>query len=268
MGRPQKPLTAEAATGSGARSLRRAVGMLALIKDRGRPQTVADLASALAIPKSTAYDLIRAMLDEGLVTPADEARFALGRRLHELGMGYRAQVDILREGTRIVRALRDETGETVQLSTLDGPLMHVLLKEEGFRAVRIISHTGSRVPVNWAAAGRLLVSDLDDAALRRLLAATVAPSPTGRAETDVDRLVAQIRRFRAQGHAVEIGETNEHAGCIAAPVLDHDGQVMAALSLAAPEQRLVSTDREGLVAAVVRAADLLGKALTNKAKAE
>lgn len=249
------------AEGSGARSLRRAVGMLGLIRARGAPLTVAEMAQALAIPKSTAYDLIHAMLDEGLLTPADGTRFALGPRLHELGQGYSAQVGLLREGTRIVRALRDETGETVQLSAMDGPLMHVLLKEEGFRAVRIISNTGSRVPVNWAAAGRLLVSDLDDEALRRLLSATVAPSPTGRAETDIGRLVAQIRAFRAQGFATEIGETNEHAGCIAAPVLDAGRQVIASVSLAAPEQRLTSADFDILVTAVRNAAKALGLAL-------
>jgi DNA-binding IclR family transcriptional regulator len=115
--------------------------------------------------------------------------------------------------------------------------------------------------VNWAAAGRLLVSDLDDDALRRLLTATVTPSPTGKAETDVDRLVAQIRAAQAAGHAVEIGETNEHAGCVAAPVLDAAGHVIAALSLAAPEQRLNSPDRKSLVSAVRRAATDLSAAL-------
>jgi IclR family transcriptional regulator, KDG regulon repressor len=250
-----------AAAGSGARSLRRVMAILSLIQSRGQPQSVAEMSAALSIPKSTAYDLVHAMLEEGLLTPTDGTGFALGRRLHELGAGYRAQIDILREGTRIVRALRDETGETVQLSMLDGPLMHVLLKEEGFRAVRIISHTGSRVPVNWAAAGRLLVSDLDDLALTRLLSTTVAPSPTGRAEVDVDRLIAQIRAFRARGHAIEVGETNEHAGCLAAPVLGRDGQVIAAISLAVPEQRLLPPDRDALVTAVVRAAKDLGAAL-------
>ena len=57
----------------------------------------------------------------------------------------------------------------MQLSVLDNDLMMVLLKEEGVRPVRIISQVGSRVPVNWAAAGRLLVSDLDDKALTALL---------------------------------------------------------------------------------------------------
>ena len=135
--------------------------------------------------------------------------------------------------------------------------MVVLLKEEGLRAVRIISRAGSRVPVNWAAAGRLLVSDLDDGLLRRLLAATVAPSPTGQAETDVDRLMAQVRAFRAQGWATEINETNEHAGCVAAPVFNAKGLCVAAISVAAPEQRLSEPALGTLVEAVRRhAADL------------
>ncbi len=256
---------AVAPSGSGARSLRRAVAMLNLIHGRGQPQSVAEMATALSIPKSTAYDLLNAMLHEGLLTPAgDGTRFALGHKLHELGAGYRAQIDILRVGGEIVRALRDETGETVQLSTMEGRLMHVLLKEEGVRAVRIISNTGSRVPVNWAAAGRLLVSDLDNDGLRRLLEATVAPSPTDKALTDVDRLIAEIRACRQAGYAIEIGETNEHAGCVAAPVLDGESKVIAAISLAAPEQRLNSPDRSMLIAAVCRAAKDIGAALTSR----
>jgi DNA-binding IclR family transcriptional regulator len=161
----------------------------------------------------------------------------------------------------VVRGLRDEPGDTVQLPALDGDRMAVLLKEEGLRAVRIISRAGSRVPVNWAAAGRLLVPDLEDDALRRLLAATVAPSPTGRAETDVERLVAQVRASRAQGFAVGIGETDEHAGCMAAPVLDAAGRCVAAISIAAPEQRLAAPHREAAVEAVVRAAGALSRRL-------
>jgi len=258
----EAPAPARAPGGEAARSLRRAVSILGLIHDSGRAQRVADVVASLGIPKSTAYELIRVMAAEGLVAPTEDGRFALGRRLHELGTGYSVQVDLLREGTRIMRELRDETGETVQLSIMDGTLMQVLLKEEGNRAVRIISNAGSRVPVNWAAAGRLLVSDLDDASLIRLLADTARPSPTGCAETDPARLVAQVRRSRAQGHAVEIGETNEQAGCIAAPVLDVTGAVMAALSVVAPEQRLQTSDFALLLAAVLRRSAELSRALT------
>ena len=185
----------------------------------------------------------------------------LGRKLFELGMAYRSHVDLLRDGSRIAEQLRDETGETVQLSVLDNDLMMVLLKEEGVRPLRIISQVGSRVPVNWAAAGRLLVSDMDDKALTALLTATMRQSPTGRAVTEPKKLIRQIRKFRRQGFATEINETNEHAGCVAAPVLDASGRCVAALSVVAPEQRLVKANRDYLIERVMSAAEKLSQRL-------
>ncbi|WP_210528968.1 IclR family transcriptional regulator [Rubellimicrobium arenae] len=254
--------------GSSGRSLRRAIAMVELLHERGKPLSVAEMVEALGIPKSTAYELVGVLTKAGWLAPAGGgARLALGRRLHEIGQGYGQESDLLREGGRVVRALRDETGDTVQLSVLDGDLMMVLLKEEGLRALRIVSQAGSRVPVNWAAAGRLLVSDLDDAALVRLLSATVAPSPTGRAETDVARLVQEIRAVRARGYATELGQANEHAGCVAAPVVDAQGRCVAALSVAAPEQRLQPPHLQTLVEAVIRSAADLSQAIARTAGA-
>ncbi|MFT3988115.1 IclR family transcriptional regulator [Aestuariivirga sp.] len=238
---------------NGSRSLRRAFDILGLMLREGKPLTVAQIIASLSIPKSTAYELVRTMADARYIAPAGNG-FFLGRMLFELGMAYHNSIDLLRDGRGIARELRDETGETVQLSVLEDDLMVVLLKEEGVHSLRIISNAGSRVPVNWAAAGRLLVSDLDDAALEDLLKKTVRQSPTGRAITDVHKLSAQIRRFRKQGYATELNETNEHAGCIAAPVIDASGRCIAALSVVVPEQRLARPNRDVLMASVINAA--------------
>ena len=245
-----------------SRSLHRALDILEDLLKRGEPATVTQLIGDLGIPKSTAYEIVRTLTEGGFLSaPGRGGGLFLGRRLYDLGMAYRAKDDLLREGARIVEGLRDETGETVQLSVLEDDMLLVLLKQEGIRPLRIISNAGSRVPVNWTAAGRLLVSDMDDAALTRLLKATVRQSPTGQAETDIARIIAQIRRFRRLGHAIELNEANEHAGCVAAPVMDRSGKVIAALSVVAPEQRLTRAGRAGLVSAVVRAAEELARRL-------
>lgn len=254
------PARSSGAREGGARSLARGIAVVDLLADRG-PLSVAEIVAALAIPKSTAYEIVGVLARGGWVTSVPGGRLALGRRLHQIGQAFAQGDALLREGSEVVRSLRDQTGDTVQLSVLDGDCMMVLLKEEGLRAVRIISRAGSRVPVNWAAAGRLLVSDLGDPELRRLLASSVAASPTGRAETDPDRLVGQIRQARAQGHAIEVGEANEHAGCAAAPVLDGAGRCVAAISVAVPEQRLAPPSRGELVAKVVEAAAELSRRL-------
>ena len=256
--RPGRPRTAnrDGAVGaegpsSESRSVRRTLDIFELMLVTREPLSVTTVIERLRIPKSTAYELVRMLAESGYLERGRRpGSYFLGRRLFELGMAYRSQVDLLKEGSHVVEALRDNTGETVQFSVLENEMMLVLLKEESRQPIRIISHVGARVPVNWAAAGRLLVSDLPDVELRRLLEHSARPSPTGRAPTDVNTLVAQIRRARAQGYAVELNETNAHAGCVAAPVLDAAGRCVAAISIVAPEQRMQRKQRETLIAAV------------------
>jgi len=249
--RKMKMQATEGDDAEGSRSVRRALDIFELMLSRGEPLNVADIVTELRIPKSTAYELVRTLSVAGYVDRTGQGGgLFLGRKLFELGMAYRGQVDLLRDGSQIVEELRDATGETIQLSVLENDMMLVLLKEEGSRSIRIISRVGSRVPVNWAAAGRLLVSDLDDATLSALLKRSVRQSPTGRSITDVPKLIQQIRKFRKQGYATELNETNEHAGCVAAPVIDGSGRCVAAISVVAPEHRLGKQNREELIAKV------------------
>ncbi len=76
-----------------------------------------------------------------------------------------------------------------------------------------------------------------------------------------DEVIADIRRFRERGYAFELNEANEHAGCVAAPVMDGLGRCVAALSVVAPEHRLQETKRGELVQAVMSAAATLSRRL-------
>lgn len=254
------PATVDDAGGS--RSVRRALEIFEFLLQLDAPTTIGEIVSALQIPKSTAYELVRTLSDSGYLEPGRRGGgIYLGRKLFELGMAYRAQVDLLRDGSQIVEELRNDCGETVQLSVLENDMMLVLLKEEGSHPVRIISRVGSRVPVNWAASGRLLVSDLDDNELNSLLSKSVRQSPTGRATLEIDKFIQQVRKARKQGFFSELNETNEHAGCVAAPVIDGTGRCVAAISIVAPEHRLTKTNREALTKKVCAAAAELSKRL-------
>lgn len=247
--------------GAASRSVQRTIAVFEMLLAREKPVTVAEIVSTLGVPKSSAYELVRTLAENGYLERDPASGYGLGRKLYELGMAYRGRVDLLKEGGRIIEELSHETGETTQLSVLEDGLMLVLLKEESPQPIRIISRIGSRVPVNWAAAGRLLVSDLDDAALRETLRWHIAPSPTGKASMDVDALVAQIRKFRKQGYGFELGEANAHAGCVAVPVTNAAGKCVAAISVVAPEQRLQVEHRRVLIEAAKAAAGRLSRRL-------
>jgi len=126
---------------------------------------------------------------------------------------------------------------------------------------RRIGQLLSRVPVERAAAGRFLVPDMKDTPLRALLSRTVRPPPSGGAETGIDRLTGRIRAARHIGHAIEIDETDGHAGCVAAPVLDVAGHCIAALGIVVPKPRLTDDRMPTLVGAVRQAAARLSRRL-------
>ncbi len=258
-----KARAADAEDANGSRSVRRALRIFELMLDRAEPVSITTIIEALEIPKSTAYELVRTLTDaEYVETSGKDRGLFLGRKLFQLGMAYRNRVDLLKDGSQIVEELRDTTGETVQFSIFADDHMQVLIKEEGIRAIRIISNIGSRVPVNWAAAGRLLVSDMSNAELTLLLERTMRPSPTGRACMDVQTVIEQVRAFRGQGYALESNEANDHAGCVAAPVIDAQGRCIAAISVAVPEHRLAEPDRSVLIDAVTAAAERLSRRLS------
>ena len=184
--------------------------------------------------------------------------------MYVMGLACRAQVDLTRKAGFTARALQDETGETAQFPVLDQDQVLVLLKVEGRHPLRIISSAGSRVAVKQAAAGRFLVPDMKDTPLRAILSRTVRHSPSGGAETGIDRLTGRIGAARQIGHAIEINETDEtdeHAGCIAAPVLDVAGHCIAALGIVVPKPPLTDDRMPTLVGAVRQAAARLSRRL-------
>jgi IclR family KDG regulon transcriptional repressor len=246
---------------AGSRSVRRALDIFELMLAADEPLPISQLVARLAIPKSTAYELVRTLTEAQYLERAEKGGLFLGRKLFELGMAYKSHIDLAREGSRVVEELRDLTGETVQLSVLENDMMLVLVKEEGSMPIRIVSRVGSRVPVNWAASGRLLVSDLQDEPLRALLGRGVCQSPSGAATMEIDTLIEQVRAARAQGYAHELNEANAHAGCVAAPVLDSRGRCVATLSIVAPEQRLGPANRDRLIEAVTAAGKRLSQRL-------
>jgi DNA-binding IclR family transcriptional regulator len=243
-------------------SIRRVLDVLDILRRSERPLRSSEIFEQLSIPRSSGYEIIKILeASEYIERRGGGNAFSLGRQLHILGMIYREQVDLLKDGGPIVEALRERTGETVQLCILDNDYLLVLLKEDGLQPVRIISKVGTRVPVNWGASGRLLVSDLPDKQLVDFLTRTASPSPIDQRPVDIPALVKEIRTFRRRGWAFELNQTNEHAGCIAAPVLDLQGHCIATLSVVVPEQRLQKGQLQPLVSAVREAARQLSSKL-------
>ena len=137
-----------------------------------------------------------------------------------------------------MRALRDECRETVQIGRRFGDEGVILEQVEGLHPLRISVDAGLRFPLYNNGPGKLLLAFLPDAqraaTIKRL---TLTPS-TPRTITDKQDLARECDRIREQGYSIDYAEADEGIHCIAAPIRDPEGAVIATLWISAPSRRL------------------------------
>lgn len=219
----------------------RAFAILALVR-RGGPVSIREAAAELGLPRSSVHELMHTLAGLGAIAPAGDGdgRFVLGLLLHELGSAYLAQVDVAREGQRAVDAVAAECGETVHLAMLDGVEVVYLAKVDSIHAVRMVSAVGRRLPAHCTGVGKALLAALSDEELTRRYGdddTAELPAMTPSSLPTVGALRATLAQVRALGYAIDDCESNRDVRCVAAPVYDHRGVVVAGMSISVPVSR-------------------------------
>jgi IclR family transcriptional regulator, KDG regulon repressor len=240
----------------------RALDVLEAFRGDARPLSVPDLAVRLRLPRSTAHDLVRTLVCRGYLRALDDQahKFVLGLRVFELGSVYAANLDLPREGRQVAAAVSAVCNETVHLAVLDGTEVVYIAKVDSTQAVRMVSAVGRRLPAHCTAVGKMLLSGLSD---RELLArygrSRSLASMTPNSITSLPRLRRELVIIRARGLAFDDCESNVDVRCVAAPVYDRDGQMVAAMSISVPMTRMPSKRREELAALVEQGAQDLSR---------
>jgi IclR family transcriptional regulator, KDG regulon repressor len=117
---------------------------------------------------------------------------------------------------------------------LDGADVVYLVKVDSTHPVRMVSGVGLRLPAHCTAVGKTLLASLDPESLDAVLAKGALPGMTPHSITDSDLLRAHLDQVRAEGVAVDIGESDSAMRCVAAAIRDHSGATIAAMSVSAP----------------------------------
>jgi IclR family transcriptional regulator, KDG regulon repressor len=232
----------------------RAFAILDLIKREG-PLTVREVAAQLVLPRSTVHELMHTLATLRAIAPADgtSGRFTLGLLLHELGSAYLSEVDVAREGQRVAETVAEACGETVHVAILDGVDVVYLAKVDSIHAVRMVSAVGRRLPAHCTGVGKALLSGLSDEEVARRFGGDGAsiPAMTQNSITTVAALRYALAEVRRRGYAIDDCESNRDVRCVAAPVHDHSGTVVAAMSISVPISRTVE-DWPGRLGELVR----------------
>lgn len=254
--------------GNPVRSIQKAAAVLDLLVQAQRPLSLTEIAQMTGWAKSTVYGLLCSMRSVGFVEQsAETGRYALGVRLFEYGSAVQSTRNILTLSREPMRALVAATNESAALSMLDRGEVLVLGHAEPDSSFHIVSETGRHLPSFCTAQGKVLLSELPGATVRRIFDAHVQ-AYTPHTATAYESLEAELKTVREKGYAVENGEFRVGIRGVAAPVRTHSGTVQYALGLIGMFRRIDSDEFRDATARVVKTAAALSEALGYRQKAE
>ena len=233
VGEDVREIDAKRATGR-ERGIDRVLTVLAYLNAAGRPVRLADLPKALGAPRSTTYEIIRALTDAGLLElTGSDNRVYFGRMMYLYGMSYYRENDLIRRGSAEVDALSSLTGESSELCMLNRNRQAIIHAHPGTRPMRISSEVGSQIPIPWTASGRLLLAHLEPAEIRELIEPADLILPDGRA-VDIESFIDECQQAGGKDIIVTRGLINSFSQCLAAPIRGLDGQVQATICFVLP----------------------------------
>lgn len=248
-----------ASAGEGTGALEKALDVLDAVGAAPEGLGQAELAERLALPRTTVYRLLATLVARGLVR-RDPLRkvYCLGFRCFEMARQAYAMPDLVAAAAMELRALRDLTGETTYLATLDGREVISLERCDGAHSQRSAAVLGQRKPVHCTSQGKAILSVMPDEARDTIVREATLKALTPLTITDRRRLQAELRITKARGYAIDDEEIVLGVRCVGAAVVDAAGQVRGAISVAGPAWRLTRARLELLGPEVAEAARRVG----------
>jgi DNA-binding IclR family transcriptional regulator len=218
--------------------------------------TLGNLSQAAELPKSTTHRLLQTLIQHKLVSQDEKTgEYLPGLKLFELAYRVLNRMELRAQALPVLERLNRETNLTVHLAILDDGEVVYIEKREADRPIRMYSAVGKRAPAHCTGLGKVLLAHLPEEELRQIVEKKGLRRYTGNTIVTWDALVDHLATVRARGYALDNGEHEEMIHCVAAPVRDHRGQVVAAISLTGAINHMSLEYAERLSGLVLRRAE-------------
>jgi DNA-binding IclR family transcriptional regulator len=200
---------------------------------------VTDVSEGLGLSKSTVHGLITTLEQMGYIHQDKfTSKYSLGIKLFELGQNFFDNMDLCKIAYPFISELSEKTGETVHLATLvEGEVLY-LDKIDSPHAIGMLSKIGRRNYAHCTGVGKVLLSELSDNELNDIIDKKGLLKYTENTITNKKQLKEHLKQVQEQGYSFDLEEIEYGLHCIAAPIRDIRGNVIAAISISGPKTRL------------------------------
>ncbi len=228
----------------GVQTLDRALDILELLATEKNGLGVTEIGTRIGLHKSTVHRLLAALGERGYVEKnTDFGTYQLGLKVVEISSLHLNSIELKTEAAPFLRKLAAESTQPVHLATfVDGEVIYIE-KVQTLNTIRMYSQIGKRVPIHCSAVGKALLIGLSDDEVRKVLQNRELHSYTTNTLTDVESILEQIKGSKVQGWTIDDEEHEENIRCIAAPIYDYRGKVIAAVSTSGPDN-VISKERD------------------------
>lgn len=216
----------------------RALQLLEIIAERPEGVVAKEIEELLELNKVTVHRLLATLENRGFVE-RDGGNYKIGLKVVELSSMKLNNVELKTEATPYLRQLVNKLGLPVQLAILEGLEAIFIDKVQSLNTFRMYSQIGKRIPLYSSGVGKALLLQQDDQTILRMFEHTIFEKFTPRTLGSSEDLVKAIQQAREQGYAVDDEEHEKGIFCIAVPIYDYTGKIIAALSVGGTDASFV-----------------------------
>ncbi|HWO78531.1 MAG TPA: IclR family transcriptional regulator [Bacillus sp. (in: firmicutes)] len=225
-------------------SVDRALRILDLFDEYETELKITDISDKMQLHKSTVHSLLKTLQTNGYIEQnMENGKYRLGMKLFERGNLVIRRLDLRTIAKKYLIDLSVKSQNTVHLVILDGKEGIYIDKVEGASATVLYSRIGRRVPLHSSAVGKALVANKSKRELQEILNNYEFIQQTPNTITDEETFIAELEKVKEKGYAIDNEENEPGITCVAVPIWDHSGTVVAAISMS---QNTASVNEEKL----------------------
>lgn len=248
--------------GGGVQSLERAFAILEVISSRPQGISLADLSKMVDLHNSTAFHLVRTMVNLRYVRQDPETkRYHLGPMVYSLAATSRGEVELVQVAMPILEDITAQTGEGVYLAIFTGSEVSVLARTTGPGPFQLQIGNGRNRPGHATALGKILLAAQPASVVETYFDVHGMEALTPKTIVDRGVFSGELERVRQAGIAYDDGEFHPEVRCIAVPVHDFSNKVVAAIGVSGPVWRISLQSLTHIAATLQAAASRLNAEL-------
>lgn len=251
---------AKSTGGRSVATIDRAIDVLFSFADAPGTLGVTEIANELGLSKAVVHRIVTSLCDRGLVVNDPVSRrYALGPGVLSLASRYLDKLDVRSEALEVMRALSAQTNETATLSVRHGDKRVYVEQVTPKREVKMTVEVAASFPLHAGASSKAFLAWMtDDEVDRYILDNELEPLTNATIVAEAE-LRSELQRIRQQGFAVSLGERQEGAGSVAAPILSHTNEPIAVISICGPVERFRDEVASSAAALVEATRELSGR---------